>query len=123
MLGSINELVGGRYRLLEIVGSGGAGVVWRAVDEELSRELAVKLLSCQDETMKSRIWREARLAALLSSAGAVPLYDFGDDGDHCFLAMELVLTNTLRGLLEKHLPNALVVRDILAIGIELAQIL
>ncbi|MBL4634532.1 MAG: serine/threonine protein kinase [Kofleriaceae bacterium] len=123
MLGSINDLVGGRYRLLEIVGSGGAGVVWRALDEELSRELAVKLLSCQDDTMKSRIWREARLAALLSSSGAVPLYDYGDDGDHCFLAMELVLTNTLRGLLEKSLPNALALPDLLEIGLGLAQIL
>ncbi len=123
MLGSINELVGGRYRLLEIVGSGGAGVVWRAIDEELSRELAIKLLSCQDESIKPRIWREARLAALLSSSGAVPLYDFGDDGDHCFLAMELVRTNTLRGVLEKNLPNALALPELLEIGLGLAEIL
>lgn len=115
MIGVQNQLVGGRYRLIEIVGRGGAGVVWRALDLELNRDVAIKLLSCPTEENKTRIWREARLAALLSMGGAVPLYDFGDDGDHCFLVMELLRTPTLRALLEQTLPEQLPYSD----GIEI----
>ncbi len=97
-------LVAGRYRLDAVVGSGSSAEVWSAWDVVLSRAVAVKLLGPQSDTEKSRIWREARLAALLGDSVAVPMYDFGDDGKHCFLVMELVTDPSLRTFL-KEMPQ------------------
>jgi serine/threonine protein kinase len=92
-------LIVGRYRLDTVVGSGSSAQVWSAWDVVLSRTVAIKLLGPQSDEEKSRIWREARLAALLGDSVAVPIYDFGDDGEHCFLVMELVSDPSLREFL------------------------
>ncbi len=123
MLGSKGEIVGSRYHLETLVGTGGGGVVWTAQDTELSRVVAVKLLPSDSQEHKSRIWREARLAALLSTSGAVPVFDFGDDGDHCFLVMEYVEAPTLRTLLEVKEFEPLALPDLLSIGISLLGVL
>lgn len=67
----------------------------------LKREVAVKLLPLSNEEHKARVWREARLAALLSEDAAVPVYDFGDDGERCFLVMELMHSPTLRQVIDE----------------------
>lgn len=94
-------LIAGRYRLDTVVGQGSSAQVWSAWDIVLSRSVAVKLLGPQSDDEKSRIWREARLAALLGDSVAVPIYDFGDDGKHCFLVMELVSDPSLRTFLNE----------------------
>ena len=100
MSGQPTELIAGRYRLDRVVGAGSSAQVWAARDTVLSREVAIKLLGERSDEEQSRIWREARLAALLGDSIAVPIYDFGDDGTHCFLVMELVAEPSLRTLLD-----------------------
>ncbi|ARC57907.1 Serine/threonine-protein kinase PknA [Frondihabitans sp. 762G35] len=97
----------GRYRLEEVLGSGGMSTVYRGVDETLGRRVAVKVLSAgsTDPTTPQRERSEIRLLASLAHAGLVTLYDadtarFGDS-DRTYLVMELVdgpsLGERLRG--------------------------
>jgi serine/threonine-protein kinase len=97
-------LLGGRYRLEELLGSGGMSVVWLARDEVLHRAVAVKVLHLRDGTARDRIRGEARAAAALSHPNLAQVHDFGDDG-FPFLVMELVAGRTLQQHLdERELP-------------------
>jgi serine/threonine protein kinase len=85
--------VGGRYRLEEPLGSGGAGEVWAATDTVLGRRVAVKLLRDHlrgDRATAERFRREATVAAGLAHPNVVTIYDIGADDDHPYLVMELV---------------------------------
>ncbi|MFD8495213.1 serine/threonine-protein kinase [Amycolatopsis sp. NPDC059657] len=99
------EVVAGRYRLVEQVGSGGNGVVWRAVDERLDRPVALKRAIPGDGRRYSEqireLRREARLLAQLNHRNVVTLYDVLDDGGECWLVMEYVPARTMaeRGVL------------------------
>jgi serine/threonine protein kinase len=68
-----------RYRLLEVIGEGGMGVVWRAHDSLLDRDVAVKILAAHldDENFLNRLAREARILAALEHPGIVPVFDMG----------------------------------------------
>src|SRR2546426_419231 len=92
--GSSPQRVGERYVLRERIGAGGMGVVWRAHDERLGRDVALKLLAAAavgDDSARSRLLREARSAAKLEHPAIVHVYDAGetDDGG-AYLVMELV---------------------------------
>src|SRR5215218_8809416 len=92
------SLLGGRYRLKRLLGTGGMASVWLARDERLRRPVAVKVISdtlAADANYLRRFRREARLAAGLSHPNLVMLYDFGGEGDRPFLAMEYVQGGTL----------------------------
>src|SRR5687768_3902072 len=88
----------GRYELAELIGTGGMAEVWRARDQRLSRDVAVKLLSggaVRDESNRRRIAREARALAASTHPNIVAVYDYGEDDStgadvHPFLVMELV---------------------------------
>ncbi|WBQ04185.1 serine/threonine-protein kinase [Kribbella sp. CA-293567] len=90
--GAANVLLAERYRLGDPVGRGGMGVVYRATDELLGRDVAIKLLLPVRESVAAveRFQREARAAAMISDPHVVATYDFGPHGDGYFLAMELV---------------------------------
>jgi eukaryotic-like serine/threonine-protein kinase len=93
-----------RYTLLERIGSGGAGVVWRAHDELLDRTVAVKLLHrglAQDPTTTERFRAEAAAAAKLTHPHAVIVYDIGETEQGDYLVMELVEGATLGDLLDE----------------------
>jgi eukaryotic-like serine/threonine-protein kinase len=93
-----------RYALLERIGSGGAGVVWRAHDELLDRTVAVKLLHrdlAQDPDTTERFRAEAAAAAKLTHPHAVIVYDIGETEDGDYLVMELVEGATLGDLLDE----------------------
>lgn len=82
-----------RYRLTRRLGVGGVGEVWRATDQTLARDVAVKLLREQaerDEATRRRFRGEATAAAALSHPNAVTVYDIGQDGGRAFLVMEFV---------------------------------
>jgi serine/threonine-protein kinase len=82
-----------RYDLLEQVGEGGMGVVWRARDRRLGRDVAIKLLHlfvARDPEQRRRFEREARTLAGLDSEHVVRVYDYVDTGDQAFLVMEYV---------------------------------
>jgi pimeloyl-ACP methyl ester carboxylesterase len=93
----------GRYRLLESVGKGGMGEVFRARDSALDRDVAVKLLSpalLHDPQWLPRFRREARAAGGLNHPNVLTVHDVGEsDGEH-FLVTELVQGRTLRQRLQ-----------------------
>lgn len=102
------ELIHRRYRLLEQIGSGGMGRVWRAHDEALGRLVAVKTLKPPGvrhdpgflRVLRERFRREARVAAALQHHGVTVVHDFGEDGDVLYLVMELLDGRNLSELLD-----------------------
>jgi serine/threonine protein kinase len=91
-------LLGGRYRLGERLAEGGMGSVYRAVDESLGRQVAVKVLRrelADEPAFLERFRREARAAAALSHPGVAGVYDYGELGGQPFIVMELVEGETL----------------------------
>jgi len=87
------------YRILGLLGAGGMGAVYRASDERLGRELALKVLlagTAADETARARLVREARMASSLNHPHIATVYEVGEDREHLFIAMELVEGRTLR---------------------------
>src|SRR5918998_3237815 len=96
------QTLGGRYKLLNELGSGGMAVVWKARDEVLGRNVAVKVLAGRyagDEQSRARIRDEARAAATLSHPNIAQIYDFGesDEDGAClpYVVMELIKGPTL----------------------------
>lgn len=100
----------GRYDVLERVGAGGMGVVYRAYDPELHREVAVKLLKASrssgqaEAKRRKRLLREARAMAQLSHPNVIPVYDVGEYGDGLYVAMEFVLGSNARQWLKAEKP-------------------
>ena len=83
----------GRYRLLDLVGEGAMGVVWRAHDRTLGRDVAIKLLRpivASDGQHRRRFEREAKTLAGLANEHIVRVHDYVDDGEQAFLVMEYV---------------------------------
>ena len=80
------------YRILSLLGEGGMGVVYRAVDERLQRTVALKLLAQElldDEEARKRFLREARAAAALDHPNAGAVYEAGEADGHLYIAMPL----------------------------------
>ncbi len=96
--GDIETTLAGRYRLLERLGAGGMSVVWRAYDEVLGRQVAVKVLAglfATEPGFADRIRREAQAVARLSHPAITQVYDYGEaeqpgGGRTPFVVMELV---------------------------------
>jgi hypothetical protein len=98
------RILGGRYVLGEVLGTGGMATVWRARDEVLGRDVAVKVLSPQyaaDPGFLARFEREARHAARLSHPRLVTVFDCGVEETMPFIVMELVAGPTLRQVLDQ----------------------
>ena len=90
------RVVGGRYRLIDVIGRGGTAEVWRAHDEALGRTIAIKLVTVPTDEGAQRAGEEARLLAGLSHPSLVPVYDAGtDEDDRPWVVMELVEGETL----------------------------
>ncbi|WP_078891224.1 serine/threonine-protein kinase [Streptomyces sp. NRRL S-350] len=91
-------VLGGRYRLVEKIGGGAMGSVWRADDTVLARQVAVKILRSElfeDDTATQRFRREAQLVAAVDHPGVVDVHDYGEsgaDGDErcAYIVMELI---------------------------------
>src|SRR5918995_417439 len=102
----IGRLISGRYRLIAPLGDGGMATIWRAVDEQLDREVAVKLLRPQfsaDPGFAARFKQEARSAGGLSHPNIVSVYDYGTDGadGDQYIVMELVTGRDLSTVLRE----------------------
>ncbi len=89
----------GPYEILNLLGSGGIGEVYKAVDTRLGRHVAIKVLSgrfASDAGLVRRFEREARAASALNHPNVVSVYDVGHDGGVYFVVSELVEGETLR---------------------------
>ncbi|MGA2982065.1 MAG: serine/threonine-protein kinase, partial [Terriglobales bacterium] len=92
----------GSYEILQRLGAGGMGEVYRAKDTRLDREVAIKTLSlerCSHPEALSRFEQEARSASALNHPNIVTIYELGQENGTHYIAMELVEGDTLRGLL------------------------
>lgn len=120
--------VADRYALREQIGKGGMGVVWRADDTLLKREVAVKeirfpveLQEGESDKVGARVLREARAAAQLNHAGAVAVYDVLQGDNKAFIVMELVDAPTLDDIVKTDGP--IDERQAAAIALELLDTL
>ncbi len=108
----------GRYTILETLGSGGMGLVYRAHDPQLDRPIAIKLLNADWSTPEGawRMHREARAMARLSHPNVVQIYEVGQHRERVFLAMEYVEGMTLAAWLDRAQSSEQVHAMFLAIG-------
>ncbi|MBT2394581.1 serine/threonine-protein kinase [Streptomyces sp. ISL-100] len=124
-----NERLAGRYRVVEQLGRGGMGVVWRAVDEVLGREVAVKELRTYNDSsgpeldgLRIRMQREARAAARVRHPGVIAVHDVTEHNGRPVIVMELVdgpsLDDVLRerGLLDPREAASIGARVLEALG-------
>jgi len=111
------------YRILEPLGAGGMGEVYRAHDQHLDRDVAVKVLrrgSLADPTSRERFRREAHLLSRFSHPGVATIFDFDTQDDMDFLVMEYVPGGTLESRLQK---GPLGLDDLTRIGAEIGDAL
>ena len=93
-------VLGGKYLLIDLVGLGGCGSVYRALQEPVGREVAVKVIRYREpasvEVMRARFFREAKVIGQLASDSTVSLYDYGEEDGQLYMVLELVRGRSLR---------------------------
>ena len=118
----MGTVIGGRYEVLEKIGTGGMSDVYRAKDEKLSRMVAVKILKqefSENENFVQKFRTEAQAAAGLAHPNIVNVYDVGDEKGIYYIVMELVDGITLKRYIQE--KNRLTVREAVSISIQVAM--
>jgi serine/threonine protein kinase len=103
----------GKYRIIELVGEGAMGVVYRAQDSVLERTVAIKVMNesiARQEDLRKRFLHEAQAAGSLQHPNVVCIYDLGEVDGHLFIAMEFVQGVDLERLIELGEPLSLQAR-------------
>ncbi|HWW61253.1 MAG TPA: serine/threonine-protein kinase, partial [Thermoanaerobaculia bacterium] len=111
----------GHYRILETLGHGGMGEVYRANDPRLGRDVAVKVLARElvsDADAVDRFLREARAVASLSHANILSIFDFGSENGVTFAVMELLEGESLRSRLAR---GTMTWRDVVGVAADVAE--
>src|SRR5580765_7653221 len=94
----------GRYQVIERIGRGAMGVVYRAHDNAMGRNVALKVLNADledDPDIRTRFHREAQAAASLSHPNIITIFDVGEDAERFYIVMELLRGMTLREFLKQ----------------------
>ena len=123
-MAEIGQVLGGRYRLIELLGSGGMATIYRATDTGLGRDVALKLLRpeyLRDPDFSARFRQEAQAAASLSHPNVVTVYDYGEDPSGPYIVMELVDGEDLATILRR--SGTLPPRQVARIGAGVARAL
>ena len=112
----------GRYRLVERIGDGGMGEVWKAHDDNLDRDVAIKMLHATlgGSASRERFRREALVLSRLSHPGVATIFDFDTSAGCEFLVMEYVAGGTLQSRLA---AGPLPIDDVLTLGAAIADAL
>ena len=103
------EIPFGKYRLIELLGRGGMGEVWRAYDTVIDRTVAIKILPAEfstDEVFQQRFRREAHAAARLNSPHVIPIHTHGEIDGRLFVDMRLIEGRDLQSVLANGPPLA-----------------
>lgn len=114
----------GPYQILSLLGSGGMGEVYRALDTRLGRNVAVKVLPerlSQKPDLRQRLEREARTISKLSHPNICALHDVGHQDGRDFLVLELVEGMTLRQLMVSSASRVLPMRRVIPIAVQIAD--
>jgi serine/threonine protein kinase len=93
-----------QYQIVEKIGSGGMGTVYRARDTRLDRDVAIKVLPAEltrDPGRRTRFVQEAKSASAVNHPAIAPIYEIGEDGEDTFIAMEFVDGSTVRQLIQR----------------------
>src|SRR6185503_14591439 len=109
------------YRIMEPIGAGGMGAVYKAYDTKLQRVVALKLLPPEyisQQDRRRRFFQEARAASALNHPHILTVYDVGEDNGKPYIAMEYVEGDTLRQKIE---ARALKIKDVLDIAIQISD--
>jgi serine/threonine-protein kinase len=104
----------GKYEILDVLGRGGMGVVYRGIDKQIGREVAIKTLTqgfLRDANMLARFYEEGRRTGRLNHPNIVTVYDLGDDNGTPYIVMECVegepLDRMIRSGMQPSLPERL----------------
>jgi serine/threonine-protein kinase len=100
----------GKYQIIELIGEGAMGVVYRAHDSVLDRNVAIKVMNdsiARQDDLRKRFLHEAQAAASLQHPNVVCIYDLGDSDGHLFIAMEFIQGVDLERLIELGQPLSL----------------
>ena len=111
------------YRILDKIGAGGMGVVYRAHDTQLDRDVALKVLPSEtlaDETARARLVREARMASKLNHPHICAVYEVAEAEGQAFIAMELVEGQPLSA---RRAGGALPAEQVVRYGLHIADAL
>ena len=110
------------YRLLELLGEGGMGSVYKAVDRNLNREVALKILKKEcsaNAEERTTLEREARITASINHPHVIKVFSFGEDHGQFYLAMELLEKGSLLDLMSA--KPRLAEAQVLQVGIQIAE--
>jgi serine/threonine-protein kinase len=97
----------GKYRITDLLGQGAMGVVYRALDPQLNRYVAIKLMGqsvASDSQLRERFLREAQAAGSLQHPNIITIFDFGEVDSHLFIAMEYIDGADLSEIMDRRDP-------------------
>ena len=112
----------GPFRIVALLGSGGMGQVYRARDDRLGRDVAIKVLAPEagDAAGLDPLLREARMASALNHPNICTLYEVGEEAGRGYIAMELAEGKSLRDLVP---PGGMAPAEVVRLGVQIADAL